>query len=52
MWLIDYQQIFKNKKYLIKASQVRTDYNESQDITDFLSDLQTNINNKFDNLLQ
>ena len=50
IWIIDYKTIFKNKKYLIKVNKINTEYNESQQISDYLSVLQTNINHKFDHL--
>ena len=50
IWVIDSKkdEIFKNKKYLIKVSQINTEHNESYDIED--SYLETNFERKLDAL--
>jgi len=50
MWLIKYNKLFENKKYLIRVSQITSEYNESYGISDYLNTLQTNFNRKFDQL--
>lgn len=39
IWIIDYKHVFKNKKYLIRVSQITSEYNESHDISHYLKDL-------------